>query len=134
MSTYSALRAQYDDLEARVIVLEKLISKAFNLKPEELEPLGPSKVHKILDEVAKKHGMTTYFMLNGRRGPKFVEARWEAMYRLRNEVTIHGLPASFPMIARWMGGLDHTTVMHGIRMFAAGNISYPKKRGPKPPS
>jgi len=129
MSTYSTLRGLYDDLETRVRVLEKMLDKALGLKGTDIEPSAPSRVSHILQEVAAKHKLTVYLMLNGRRGPKYVEARWEAMYRLRNEIVIRGEQASYPQIAQWIGVKDHTTVMHGVKQF----ILLEKKKGGRSP-
>jgi len=70
------------------------------------EETSPSR--KILIETARNHGMTLAEMKSKSRTKRYVYARQEAMYLLRQE----GL--SLLQIGNILGGLDHTTVLHGI--------------------
>lgn len=63
---------------------------------------------RIIAEVAEKHGMTVAMMLTNGRAHKGSYARQEACYRMREETTL-----SLKQIGRAMGGIDHTTVLHG---------------------
>ena len=54
--------------------------------------------------------MTLAAMLSGRRDAEYVRARQIVMYLTRTLAC-----TSLPNIARRMGGLDHTTVHHGVR-------------------
>lgn len=69
---------------------------------------------RIAVEVAKMHGVTFEDIVGRSRHKLIVLARNEAMYRVRNEVTIKGRPISFPEIAR-LFGREHTTVLHSYR-------------------
>lgn len=73
----------------------------------------------IVHEVAKKHGLTYRDLMSRSRFREIVTARYEAFYRIRNEVQIQGEPMSFPQIGRRFGGMDHTTVLHGYRKHKA---------------
>ena len=64
----------------------------------------------VVEEVAKKHGIRVVELCSARRARELVNARHEAMWRLRNETTM-----SLPAIGRKLGGRDHTTVIHGIQ-------------------
>jgi chromosomal replication initiation ATPase DnaA len=83
--------------------------------PRQPESFRGSGCSSILGQVAAKHGIQL-FELYGRMTPtgrrKRVLARWEAMTRLHDE-----LHMSLPAIARELGLTNHTTVLHGIRMF-----------------
>jgi hypothetical protein len=68
---------------------------------------------RIVREVSKKHGVAIVDILSTRRSQPFVNARYEAMYRMRHETNM-----SFPQIGRRLGGRDHTTVLHGVREHA----------------
>jgi hypothetical protein len=65
---------------------------------------------RIALEVAAKHRLLLVDLLSVRRNRALVEARHEAMYRMKTETSM-----SFPEIGRRLGGRDHTTVMHGVR-------------------
>lgn len=67
-----------------------------------------SRSRQILLDTARNHGMTLAEMKTKCRSRRYIQARQEAMYRLRQE----GL--SLLQIANMLGGLDHTTVLHGI--------------------
>lgn len=60
--------------------------------------------------VAEKHGLTLEQLVGRTRSDDVVKARHEVFYRLRKETTW-----SLPRIGRFIGGRDHTTVLHGIR-------------------
>lgn len=68
-------------------------------------------IRRICEEVAEKHGLTVVELRSARRSKYVVRARHEAFWRCRQETT-----ASLPQIGRHLGGKDHTTVLHGIRM------------------
>lgn len=68
----------------------------------------------IVNQVAAEYGVTAAEMMGLSRKVKICAARHHAMYRIRNEVTIDGKPASFPRIGRWFGR-DHTTVIQACR-------------------
>lgn len=70
----------------------------------------------IIDEVCEKHGVTKEMMLSKTRKHKISHARFEAMYRMRNEIKISGEPMSYFRIKHVFGN-DHATVIHGIKRF-----------------
>lgn len=74
------------------------------------EPNGPTSVHSIIHEVAKKHNLTWIEITGAQRHAAFVHARQEIMYRASKETH-----ASLAQIGRTLGNRDHTTVIHGIR-------------------
>lgn len=66
----------------------------------------------MIREVAEKHGLTVDQIMSRRRLKAIVHARFEIMYRAATE---YGLSTTH--IANRLGGLDHTTVMNGIRRY-----------------
>ncbi len=64
----------------------------------------------ILREVCVKYGVTTVDLCSKRRPLLLITARHEACYRLRTETTW-----SYPRIGAFLGGRDHTTVIHAVR-------------------
>lgn len=110
--------------------LEALVSAPVEVKAElpKLPPpfIIPGSVAAIVDEVAKKHGLTmTDLRCKGQNKP-LVLARHEAMFRAASETL-----ASLPQIGRSLGGRDHTTVINGILRHAQRNGLTPP-RGMKP--
>lgn len=83
----------------------------------------------IIREVATKHGLTLAEIKATRRKVKIVDARYEVFFRLSKETSM-----SLPMIGRKLGGYDHTTVLHGIRMHEKRMAEGYKRawRGPQP--
>ena len=84
-----------------------------------MTPKGPIRMpsehrHRILAEVARKHGLDVAEMTGPARDWCTVHARHEASYRLRSETDL-----SSPAIARLLGVKDHTTVLMGARSHAA---------------
>lgn len=67
----------------------------------------------ILQEVAKKHGLSVHVVTGHQRSVPVVTARHEAMYRMAHETKM-----SLPMIAKRVGVSDHSSVYHGIRRHA----------------
>jgi chromosomal replication initiation ATPase DnaA len=64
----------------------------------------------IIAQVAEDWGYTVKQLVSPRREKRIAYARFEAMYRLRNECP----HMSLPMIGVRIGGRDHTTVLSGI--------------------
>ena len=73
--------------------------------------LSPFRWKFIIREVCEKHGIKLNEIMSVRRPTKITTARHEAFYRLKNETSM-----SYPQIGRVMGGFDHTTVLHGVKM------------------
>jgi len=76
-----------------------------------IEVPAPLRWKAIVKEVCEKHGITMGQMVCRQRSRPLVAARFEAYYRLSNETLL-----SLPQIGKLMGGKDHTSVMHGIRV------------------
>jgi hypothetical protein len=72
---------------------------------------APITMREIVREVARKHGVSVNDIVSERRPRAVVLARHEAMWRCKQETT-----CSLPQIGRAIGGRDHTTVLHGVRM------------------
>jgi len=92
------------------------VSKFSNPEDRILEAITPPAYRwkQIKAEVAKKHSVTLKEMDGPFRNRHIVRARQEACYRMKTETTM-----SYPEIGRRMGGIDHTTVIHGYRKHAA---------------
>lgn len=84
---------------------------------------APAWVHEIAASVAEEYGMDVKEITDLDRinqdGRHKRRARQHIMYLVRQRVLPTGLVPSYNMIGRWMGGLHHTTVLHGIRMHEA---------------
>ena len=74
----------------------------------------PSPAHRILCEVAAKHGVTVADLKGKSRARRYSWPRQEAMLRLRDETR-----KSYPEIARLLCRDDHTTILHGERAASA---------------
>ena len=73
---------------------------------------GP--LHKLLEEVAARHGLTVREMKSPSRVQRLSDARREFYYRAADE-TIQSLPA----IAALLGDRDHSSVIWGVTIYAA---------------
>lgn len=71
-------------------------------------------LQKILEVVAEHYGVSIEEMKNGRRTKKPTHARQVVMY-LAREMT----PMTLPQIGRYLGGKDHTTIIHGNRVIGS---------------
>jgi chromosomal replication initiator protein len=80
----------------------------------------PPRIAGIVREVAAEHHVRPRDVLGPRRFRKLVRARWDAMARIRALTRPDGKPPSYPQIGEWLGGRDHTTVMHGLERLAEG--------------
>jgi hypothetical protein len=65
---------------------------------------------KIAKAVAKAHGLKFSNFISKRRSAHLVKARQHAMWEMRDNTTL-----SLPQIAKILGGMDHTTIIHGIK-------------------
>lgn len=74
------------------------------------EIAAPLRWKAIVKEVCEKHGITFGQVLGRQRSQPIVKARFEAYFRLSEETGL-----SLPQIGRFLGGKDHTSVLHGIR-------------------
>lgn len=70
----------------------------------------------IVNEVLERFPDVTIGEIKGpRRTKRVVSARMEAAYQLH----VQRPDLSYPAIGRWMGGKDHTTIIHAVRTIAA---------------
>lgn len=90
----------------------------FNIVPEPV-PCGPfgidetSRAWAIIKETCDEYRIHVSWFYSSSRRTCHVRPRWHAAYRLRTE-----LGMSLLRIAREFGGMDHTTILHGIRRHA----------------
>jgi chromosomal replication initiation ATPase DnaA len=70
-------------------------------------------IRDIIAEVADEFEMSPSDILDRKRKPKYVSARYKAMWRARQETD-----ASYLKLAR-IFKRDHTTVIHGVRCWEA---------------
>lgn len=72
--------------------------------------VGTNTIHRILDEVAKKHGLTLAQITSRRRSRSVSWPRQEALWRAAQETTL-----SLPQMAMAVGFADHSSVIYGIK-------------------
>ena len=84
-------------------------SRDYLLTPSPGRPL-----HAIFVEVCDKYKVTALDMLGRRRPAYLAKPRHEFYWRAYNETA-----SSLPEIGRFIGGRDHTTIMHGIKRHEA---------------
>ncbi len=68
----------------------------------------------IAQEVCQKHEVTMEDLTGERRYSRYIDARREFSYRARTETD-----SSLPQIGRFLGGKDHTTILHHVRTYEA---------------
>lgn len=73
-------------------------------------------IKRIILEVCEKHNVRYLGIVGKRRSRSIAWPRQEVYWRAYNETG-----ASLPEIGRALGFRDHTTVMHGVRAYAARN-------------
>ena len=66
----------------------------------------------IVKEVAREMEVSVMDIISTRRCRDYVMARQYIMWRLKRETTW-----SLPRIGQFLGGRDHTTILHGIRQW-----------------
>lgn len=73
-------------------------------------------VRGIIADVCTRHGVERCELVSECRKAKYVNARQEAMYRIKKSTGW-----SLPRIGQYFGGRDHTTVLWAIRRYAQKN-------------
>lgn len=86
----------------------------------EPEPRRPT-IREIILAICEKHDVHIREVRSVSRTKRIAFCRMECAYEIRRTVLIRGRPISLPEIARHLGGLDHTTVLYGIRKHAQRN-------------
>ncbi len=75
--------------------------------------IGRPTMRAILQEVAAETGYSIEQLKSQSRKHSLAIARHYAMWRMRQETR-----QSLPQIGAFLGGRDHTTVLHGVRKHA----------------
>jgi len=76
----------------------------------------PPTMRQLLREVAEEYGLTIAQLESSERSYNVSHPRQDFMWRCRQVKWANGKARySYPQIARFLGGMDHTTVMHGVR-------------------
>ena len=76
--------------------------------------IKPAPHRRIIDIVAEQTGINRIDLLSDRRTANVVMPRQICFYLLKSCTAL-----SLPLIGRYMGGKDHTTVLHGVRKIAS---------------
>lgn len=84
--------------------------------PPRATPTPRSVTMAIIDEVARKHGLTKAVLISRCQWRNVATARHEAAYRLVTE-----LGFSLPMAGRALGNRDHTTILNSLQRYIAAN-------------
>ena len=74
---------------------------------------GPLSLHQIRNAVCAYYGVSVQDVISDRRTARVVRAR-HVMFYLSKMLTT----CSLPKIGRFLGGRDHTTVLHGLNKIA----------------
>jgi len=119
---YKAVRARLNTGKPKppVIKVEPVFVEAQPYVPPKPEPAPTPEpivvlitpTHRILQEVAAKHGMKVSDIKGRCQKLKYTNARHEAAYRISKELKL-----SLPKIGRCMGFRDHTTILNSIRKY-----------------
>lgn len=91
-----------------------MVLNIFNAIPAAVPPAPRQAVWEIVDAVATKHCLTRVQILSTNRQRSISHPRHEAMYELRKRTNM-----SLAQIGRVFGGMDHTSIVHGIRAHTA---------------
>lgn len=101
------------------VIAFRVAKRVIDMKAKgEIDELDPEKrsIRQIVTEILLQHPTLTIPMLKGvERRKEVCIVRQTAMYEIRKQRP----DMSLPMIGRWFGGRDHTTVLHAIKKIAA---------------
>lgn len=76
------------------------------------QEIQTAQIQTIIRETAAKHNISTEYLIGHTRKRGVAWARFEIMWRARNEVG-----ASYELIGAVLGGRNHSTVMHGVARY-----------------
>ena len=107
----ASLELQLAEAVARIEALEAAPPKV--RQPPKImdraEHAQRKRIREIASEVAARYGVTVERMRSHDKRRVFMAPRWEAWALCQDE------RFSTPVIGRYFGGRDHTTILHGIR-------------------
>lgn len=91
----------------------------------------PITMKSILGEVAEAHDLEAETMRFSKCSKHYIShPRQEFMWRCRQVKFASGKSRySYPQIARFLGGMNHTSVMHGVKAFEKRMSSTPVESG-----
>lgn len=94
------------------------VSADLDLTVIRIDPRPPGGLKGIMRATAADHGVEVEDLFSVSRGKAIVRVRWDFMWRARQVKWPDGaFRYSLPQIAQALGGMDHTTVLHGVREF-----------------
>ena len=86
------------------------------LEPKAPPLTGKDYLQQVIRDVAVLRGVSIVDIMGSSRVKHIAHARQEVAWRMRQAKDEHGKPRfSFPQIAHWMGGLDHSTIVHAVK-------------------
>lgn len=104
-------------LAATIAKIDKLVAEKKKFKPSAVisaeEQSSRIRIGQITAEVATRYDVTVERMRSHDKRRVFMAPRWEAWALCQDE------RFSTPVIGRYFGGRDHTTILHGIRQHRA---------------
>lgn len=103
--------AAYEDL-----YLSMLARSIALVERKQRAPSGEPTLEHLLAMTAEKYGLSLPELISARRDKAGVNARHEYMWRAKKETS-----KSLGQIGKACGGRDHTTVLHGLRVYAERN-------------
>lgn len=123
MAPHFGMEKPYPEHELSQLEVEAIdeVSRQEQVREEKIDELidrlnslrvnsEPQTGQKIARAVAKAHGINWAEFLSRRRHRPLVKARQHAMWEMHK-----GANLSYCAIARILGGLDHTTIIHGVK-------------------
>lgn len=81
--------------------------------PADAQSIGPTTMRGIVAEIAERDGIPVALLRGAPRTRFISDARQEAMWRMYQTGRF-----SLPQIGAFLGGRDHTTILHGVRAHA----------------
>ena len=120
------------DMKARTLGLgdlplsiDSLIAAYERGRQSALEPKAPPLTGKdflqqVMRDVSVTRGVSIVDIMGTSRIKHIAHARQEVAWRMRQAKDTNGKPRfSYPQIAEWMGGFDHTTILHAVKAHEA---------------
>ncbi len=90
------------------------------LSPKAPVITGKDYLQQVIRDVSILRGVSVVDILSTSRVRHIAHARQEVAWRMRQAKDERGKPRfSFPQIAHWMGGYDHSTIVHAVKAHEA---------------